>query len=338
MAANSGGAARAEAQESIADQPVEVEVIDYGVLSDVQWLGSVSARALIEEERTDVESLNKAAQSINEFYVPVNPSAKTRCIDGRHDPKLDETKLGPQVPGGAPGAAFAYRLGVDKDDLTRGTFLADAETMIGSYMRLGFAPGGHRDKHSEGQGKTVGCGAIDGMDKILATMTEPKLASDHARVVKALLGDRFKRDDYLRVMGAAVMVNGRAEDYFKDRGKIIDILEDKAKDSTATLDGDHQEGLVVVNLVPGTTLSSNRFSENFNGVQAFGYDLWWSVEIANKLLPLPEQAQDRQRFVMARVMTTVATLMALTDGTQRLVVRIPSAEDIPEAKSEPIAA
>ena len=117
-------------------------------------------------------------------------------------------------------------------------------------------------------------------------------------------------------------LNGRSDDYFQDRGKILDVLEKRAEDSTAVLEGEHQEGVVAVNLVPGTTLASNRFSETFNGIQAFGYDLWWSEVIANRLLPLPEDAQKRQRFVMARVMTTVATLMALTDGTQRLVVRV----------------
>ncbi len=232
------------------------------------------------------------------------------------------------MPGGAPGAALAYRLGVDKDDITRGTFLADAEAMIGNYIRMGFAPGGHRDEISHDQ-KAVGCGAIDGMDTIVTTMTQPNLINDHKRVVSLILGDDFDRDDYLRVMGAAVMVNGRSEEYFRDREKVIDILEKKSKDSTATLKGEHQECLVAVNLVPNTTLSSNRFSEDFNGVQAFGYDLWWSEEIANKLLPRPDQTLERGRFVMARVMATVATLIALTDGSQRLILRteVPAQEE-----------
>jgi hypothetical protein len=227
------------------------------------------------------------------------------------------------VPGGAPGSALAYRLGVDKDDLTRGTFLADAETMISNYVRLGIAPGGHRDEHSKGQ-VTVGCGAIDGMDKILATMTDPKLVDDHKRVIKMLMGDSFNRDTYLRVMGAAVMVNGRSKDYFMGREGIMDLLEKRDKKSVVTLKGDHQECLVVVNMVPGTTLSSNSFSAAFGGIQAFGYDVWRSREIAKKILPLPEQEQDRERFVMARIMTTVATLMALTDGSQRLLIRLPA--------------
>jgi hypothetical protein len=314
-------------QEVVAD--VQLETIDCGVLSDIEWPGKVSARGLIELGKATKEVLNNAAERINEFYVAVNPNAKTRCIDGRHDPELEETNLGPQVPGGAPGAALAYRLGVDKDELTRGTFLTDAESMVSHFLRLGLAPGGHRDEHSEGQ--KVGCGAIDGMDGILSTMTDPRLVDDHKRVVKQLMGSTFDRDTYLRVMGAAVVVNGRSEDYFRGREAVIDMLEKRSKKSIATLKGNHQEGIVCVNLVPNTTLSSNHFSQEFGGVQAFGYDLWDSLRMAGKLMPRPDQAIDRERFIMARVMSSVATLMALTDGTQRLLLRLPiEAETVAE--------
>jgi len=298
-----------------------VEIIDYGRITDLEWPGAVSATQLIDEGTTRQDVIDAAVQRLNEFYVKANPSAKTRCIDGRHDPELDEKHLGPQVPGGAPGAALAWRLGVDKDDLTRGTFLDDAENMIATFMRMGFAPGGHRDEQSGEQ--AVGCGAIDGMDKVLDTMTQKGLVDDHKRLVKMLLGSLFNRDDYLRVMGAAVVVNDRSDDYFRGREEIINILEERSKKSIATLKGTHQECLVAVNLVPGTTLSSNRFAEEFGGMQAFGYDLWRSMAMAGKLLPRPDQSQDRERFIMARVMSTAATLMALTDGSQRLVLRMP---------------
>lgn len=304
-------------------KPLKQLIIDCGALSDIVWPGSVSAQSTIDSGNTSKKIIDYAIERLDEFYVPVHRGAKTRCIDGRHDPRLDENYLGAQVPGGAPGAALAYRLGVDEDDFTRGTFLTDAEAMIGNYLRLGFAPGGHRDENSSGK-STVGCGAIDGMDKILDTMTRPELVDDHKRVVKLLLGDMFNRDHYLRVMGAAVLVNGRSEEYFRGRETIIDFLEKRAPNSTSTLKGEHQECLVVVNTVPGTTLSSNRLSKTFDGIQAFGYDQWRSMEMANKLFPRPDQATDRERFVTARVMATVSTLMALTDATQNLLLRTPT--------------
>ncbi|MEZ5095534.1 MAG: hypothetical protein R2731_05145 [Nocardioides sp.] len=128
-------------------------VLTLGTLSDHAWPGQLSARHSGLDTRAVLETLDA-------YYVAVDSRAKTRCIDGRHDPGLDETLLGPQVPGGAPGSALAYRLGVDKDDLTRGTFTGDAEMMIESYLRPGLAPGGHRDDLTSGD-EHVGCGAID---------------------------------------------------------------------------------------------------------------------------------------------------------------------------------
>jgi hypothetical protein len=256
----------------------------------------------------------------DQYYVPTKPNAKTRCIDGRADPKLDEANLGPQVPAGAPGAALAYRLGVDKDDLTRGTFLNDTDVMIDAYLRLGLAPGGHRDNQGHGG---VGCGAIDGVQNILDQMINPALVEDHKRLTKLLLNENFDRDNYLRVLGAGLVLESRANGYFADREQILDLLETKCPDSVSTLEGTHQEGIVIVNLVPNTTLASNRFADSF-GVQAFGYDLWRSKQLAQTLLPLPSQTLDRERFVTARVMLSIATLMALTDGSLQMLMRVPT--------------
>lgn len=290
-------------------------VIDLGRLSEHAWPGKVSAA----DRTVDIAAI---IESLDEYYVATHPSAKTRCIDGRHDPKLDENNLGAQVPGGAPGAALAYRLGVDKDDLTRGTFYNDAEVMINSYLRLGIAPGGHRDDSSVGE--VVGCGAIDGLDAIIANMTNSELVEDHKRLVKVILDDAFNRDHYLRVLGAGLVLRSRSNGYFAGRGEILNLLEQKAPGSVSVLEGHHKEGLVIINLVPNTTLSSNRFADAHEGLQAFGYDLWRSKQLAASLFPLPSQAVDRDRFVMARVMITIATLMTLTDGTQRLLVRLPT--------------
>src|SRR5664279_1471366 len=232
--------------------------------------------------------------ALDTYYVRHSPTAKTRCIDGRSDPQLDEHDLGAQVPGGAPGAALAYRLGVDRDDLTRGTFYNDAESMIDSFLRLSLAPGGHRDTQSSGD--SVGCGAIDGMDAILASMINPNLVDDHKRLVRSLLGNEFNRDHYLRVLGAGLVLQSRSDDYFRERGAILDLLEQKAPGSVSVLDGHHQESLMVVNFVPGTTLSSNRFAQDM-GIQAFGYDIWRSKELARSLFPLPSQQVDYERFV-----------------------------------------
>jgi hypothetical protein len=92
----------------------------------------------------------------------------------------------------------------------------------------------------------------------------------------------------------------------------------------AVLEGHHHECIVAVNFVPETTISSNRFAHTFDGMQVFGYDIWRSKQMADLLLPGAHHSHERNSFVTARVMTTIATLMALTDGTQRLVLRLPA--------------
>ena len=289
-------------------------MVNLGRLSGAAWPGALTATATTLDLPAVIAGLDR-------YYVPVGGTAPTRCIDGRHDPALDESALGPQVPGGAPGSALAYRLGVDKDDLTRGTFTGDAEMMVESYLRLGLAPGGHRD--ALGTGDQVGCGAIDGLHQVLECMIDPRLVEDHKRLACSIMDTQFNRDHYLRVLGAGLVLRSRSAAYFSDRADILDLLERKAPQSVSVLEGHHHEGLVVVNLVSGSTLSSNHFAEDHDRTQAFGYDLWRSRQLAELLFPLPSQQLDRERFIHARVMITIATLMALTDGSLPLLLRLP---------------
>lgn len=264
------------------------------------------------------------------FFVPVGGLAVTRCIDGRHDPELDETNLGPQVPGGVAGATLAYKIGVDEGDARAGSFLTDAQSMRKTFLRHGLSLGGHRDEHSLDSESTVGCGAIDAMNTAVEAMANPALHHDHKQIVLEILGDDFDRDTYMRNMGIAGFVHASSEAYFRGREAVMDILEKHTGQPVPVLKGDHREGLVVVNKVPNTTLSSNRFAEEFDGLQAFGYDLWRSRQMAEIILPGSGNDESRNRFVTARVMTTVATLMALTDGSQRFISRNPEAEVIAE--------
>lgn len=299
---------------TIQDEPSNevIEYIDLGRLSLDTWPGAVTARDGVAVSTDMVARLD-------DFYVPVEAHAATRCIDGRHDPKLNEKHLGPQMPGGAPGAALAYRLGVDDSDLTKATFFDDAESMIDLFLRLELSPGGHKDDQaSEGR---VGCGALDSMSAIVENMTAPRLVEDHKRLVKTLLADDFSRDDYLRVLGAALVLRSRSDEYFRDNTRVIDTLEQKAPGSVSTLEGSHEEAYVLVNLVENTTFSSNQFSSEF-GVQAFGYDLWRSKQLAERLFGVSQSGVSYSRFIHARVMITIATLMTLTDGSQRIIVRL----------------
>src|SRR6478672_3417622 len=224
--------------------------LNLGKLTLMQWPGSVAASG-------SGPSAESVLDSLDTYYVEASDVAATRCIDGRHDPRLNESQLGAQMPGGAPGAALAYRLGVSDDDLTKATFLDDSEQMIDSFLRLGLTPGGHKDDKADDS--RIGCGAIDSMAQVIANMTSPELVEDHKRLVKLLLADDFDRNDYLRVLGAALVLSSRSKDYFRDNNIVIDQLEKKSPGGIATLEGAHQESFVFVNYVDNTTFASNRF-------------------------------------------------------------------------------
>ncbi len=68
-------------------------IIDCGILSDLQWPGMVSAKGLVNSGATSKSIIDETILKLNNYYVNVHPGAKTRCIDGRHDPKLDEKHL-----------------------------------------------------------------------------------------------------------------------------------------------------------------------------------------------------------------------------------------------------
>ena len=121
-------------------------------------------------------------------------------------------------------------------------------------------------------------------------------------------------------MGAALVLQSRSNEYFRDNAKVLDILDDRAPGSVSTLEGVHEEAFVFVNFVENTTLSSNRFYETY-GVQAFGYDVWRSKQLAHQLLDLHADTMYYRNFLHARVMITIATLITLTNGSQTLVAR-----------------
>lgn len=285
-----------------------------GAIAGTKWHGSISARKMVEDGFVTAAAFEHAAKKIDDYFVTSDQRSETRCIDGRCSGDEDKTHLGAQLPGGTPGAGLAYRLGIIRDHLELGNFCDDAQYMLNAYEKAGITPGDHRDTHGHG----VGCGAIDKMDAALAALVSPELVADHERLTRLLLGGQFDEDQYLHVMGAAVMVEGRADEYFKNRDKSIPVLEDRLHHTVPVLRGDHHECFVIVNTVSGTTFDNKRFAEEFAGMQAFNYDVWQTLEGSHAIFG---ETTEAQKFVMARVMTAVATLMVLTDGSQQLIVR-----------------
>lgn len=290
-------------------------ILDLGTTTNATWLGKISAISLLDSGFTSQAVIDEAVARIEEFYVPAYKDARIRCIDGRTDPNFNESHLGPQEAGGTPGDALAMRLakGISDDN----SFVADADVTNNLIKQLGYTPGGHRDDHAAGA--ACGCGAVDAMDKIDAVMAGGELAEDLKRLVQGLLGDDFNDEVYESVITEAKKIDNQAGTYFADRQSSLNDLENKNPNCVSTLTGTHNECFILINMVPDTTFATNRFSETFNGTQAFGYDVWLTLELAPKLFPEDSDAQ--ARFIYARIINCVATAMVLTDGSQRLLVR-----------------
>ena len=295
-------------------------ISNHGCLSQVCWPGSISLNAILDSGLATADKLDSLISNIEKYYVPVGNGSATRCIDGRYDPNFDVDNLGPQVPGGSIGATLAYRLSAGRKKLLEADFATDANNLLRHLSEINLKPGGHRDNHADGK-SAVGCGAIDKMNQAVKFLSDSQYTQSIHELSKALIGDSFNDDYFYQILGEATLLNSKSDLYFKNRLKTIKELEHKVKDSIATLMGEHRECLVVANYVPNTTLAENNLLKDYEGVQVFNYDVWRSLELADKLFPNKKDLKNKELFIMARAMTAIATLMCLTDGSQTLLTR-----------------
>lgn len=296
-------------------------ITNHGRLSETVWPGNISLAKMLKTGIADKNVLQSIVTNLEKYYVDASRTAKTRCIDGRFDPDFDSANLGPQVPGGSVGATLAYRLSAGRHDLENANFTDDSGNLFKILKRKHLKPGGHRDNHADGV-SAIGCGAIDKMNQAVAFLSDKQYANSVYDLSKALIGKNFSDDNFYQVLGAATILNCNNDKYFKNRLKAFDKLNKQQSNSVTTLQGNHQECLVVANYVPGTTLAENNLLNDYNGVQVFNYDVWRTVELSDKLFPSNKDKHDKELFVMARAMTAIATLMCLTDGSQTLLTRV----------------
>lgn len=286
------------------DDVTATQINDFGPITTNTWTGTITA--------TDPSAAaDTALEQLGDFYVAVDKAAPIRCIDGRPNPDADEAHLGAQLPGGTPGAALAGHFAGQQ----AATLAEEAKVFIDKAAAHGFIPGDHRDEHSANL-PTCGCGAIDKMDLGLQALIGTENSEDLRRLVGALLGESFDDTLFQTILAQARELAGQATAYFENRSSAIDYLESCNPLAAPVLRGVHNEYYVIVNTVPDTTFATNRFAETF-GIQAFGYDFWATLRDETELVA----EANRPAFIMARAMTAIATLMVLTDGSQRLIVR-----------------
>ena len=293
------------------------------------WKGKISSAGVSEKR------MRELVKKIDRYYVPADPEAPTQCIDGRPGTEKDRPH-GAKIPGGTAGVAFAVAILGAKSLREGKTFVKDFARLLRRYKKEGYPIGGHVDDHAH---TGIGCGAIDRMPDVLDTMQEPAFAG----AVEGYLSSVLEADEYIPGLVGALIKNAkkvqrRKDSYFGDgygKGTRDALKTVGGENAVETLTGGHQEALLVINLVPGTTLNRDAFSSsNTDGAQAFNYDFWAVRQEAERLYPLRknpkglypdgadvETRNKRLQFVIVSLMIAVATMMQLSDGSTRLIVR-----------------
>jgi hypothetical protein len=298
-----------------------------------RWPGKISLAYSVFDGHTTLVQIDKAVKELitvnNPYFVPADYHAPIRCVDGRplegyddKNPTLSHRPLGVQVAGGSSGLAVVYRL-TQSWAHENIYFEDDLKTITNILRRTGFEIGGHTDGHHHRN--ETGCGAIDKVEEIVKSLADPKYIKNIETLTKSLLKERFDAEIYDSVLGKAVRLQSHSSTYFHEGQETLLGKLHRSKNQKNVLEkltGEHGEEIVIVNFVKGETFHRDRFSARHNHkIQAFNYDIWSTFEVAAKTYSNPIE---EMRFVTARVMHTIATLIALTDGSLRLLIRRPS--------------
>ena len=355
----------------------EGKIIRFGKFSDIagsgKWYGGISPLDRIRKGELTEERIDRAIapeyvdepNNFSRFFIKVVRGAKVRCIDGRGKlgykpgvPEMYGEELGPQVAGGTPGQAIAYRVaeGGTAEQYAASDVEDDIEHLAGMADQLGYVPGGHVDDHSplfdqfeqframsekkgvhldisaqdflqmsidqlSAEGKT-GCGAVDGIVADIERVTDPEDIDSIESLVKVILDQAglYNQDHFDGIIASSIKLKS-AKSYFARKASAIKKLVARKRDSVTVLHGTHNEVLLNINYVEGTTFHTSEFSaRNDDDIQAFNYDIWHTFEIAHRLYP--EDSAKASRYIHARTALAVATAKRLMGDSVELSFRI----------------
>jgi hypothetical protein len=310
----------------------EGRIVDQGRLAQDtgkhNWTGAISLDKRLRSGELDENEVEESVAYAAGCFVPTSFGAMIRCIDGRFllgydddNPLMYGRPLGPQVPGGTLAGGIAWRLAQGNDALSFKE--ADLGLDIAEYATVdantGFIAGGHTDEHA-GPGKT-GCGAIDGLEVVLSLFDYNHI-EDLEQLTKMMLGQNFRSLNFDHTYTSSARLLAARGHYFAEMGQILNKLKEHNPAGATVQAGNHNEIIQIINLVPNTTFHGDHFNARTNGkIQAFNYDLWRTIDTADKLHTNPEL---QSRYLHSRAALAVGTLMHLTDGSQRFLIRLPT--------------
>ena len=313
------------------------------------WSGSISLGSTADEQATVRRAIESSLESINGYFVPVDFSAPTRCIDGRpiegyvSDPLLHNRGLGPQVAGGTPAGALVQRLLLmGEHDSGELSFQHDIEEIVTIFRKHGLGFGGHVDDLHDVVGEDTGCGAVDKMPEILHKMVDSVAWSQLHGIAKQLLGAAYDETMVNQVSGRLLRLEAVADEYllydpktqtYGYKQSVMKQMRELAKDNQRPVErlaGKHHERGIIINTVSGTTFDRDRYTSDAGAeMQLFNWDIWRSHQSAEILYPITtkmsyvkasQMLRRRYGYVLCRTLYTLATAMVLTDGTPLVLV------------------
>lgn len=329
----------------------EMRNVQYKTLREIaggnpmNWQGRITLEGRSDVTLAEVENLLP-----NLPYVKTEKGLAIRCGDGRSNAediakiaagKRDRT-IGPQIFGGSPGCALAGRaVQISNEGAKDGiTFTGDVSKTIEFLGKRGVEFGAHIDDHAHGD--NCGCGAIDKIPDMLAMIARDTsedrtgikvhgAAEQMLNITKAVLGRKYDEEIALELCAAFKTIHEQNGTYLERqpdgsytyKKQVVAEVERQSKNprhAKQRMEGKHNEVALVINTEPGTTLNRAKLNHDTDKrLQVFNVDYWFCEELADTYYP--HNAEDRSKWLHARIIEAAATAMVLTDGSLPVYVR-----------------
>jgi len=265
-------------------------VIECEILTEAE--GNIEAT---DTQRERVDELTERLMS-GELHVGTEHTVVCGCIDGR-SPATPK----PNSAGGSESLMVA-------DDLTNkqfagndGTTLAAYRNVVGFLKKIGQPVGGHDDDHASGD--KSGCGANDKLEQIYDMIVRK---GEHIRDLAAQYG--IVIDDETHEL---IVSNAAQRAAFSPGAELKAELDWVTEGTYDRLQGSHNEVIVALNTVAGTTLDRDALREAFGDeYQAFNVDVWAFQASAN-LISTTDDSREAQQKVAALAYYNFATALTL---------------------------
>ncbi len=275
---------------------------------------------------TTLEQAQEIAETINNKYLKkVSEHAPGQCMDGRYckcTAANTETTLGPKLAGGPEQSGFAaaeLTAGYYADDISEVS--ADRAVLVGEKLTTnGIAIGGHmtvaaRENNyvnpKTGKPQT-GCGA--GETHTGATERIAKADENVIKTTQKLTGRTF---DTSNVVPAST-IEARNANYSPKDMLDIELAQNEGK-STEVLEGAHDERVLVLNWVRGTTVDRDALLKE-TGKGAFVVDMWYLEDVARAMVAGRPDANEMFSAIYDNLVAfQVAVYAELCDGSHPVI-------------------